>query len=1208
MIIYQRFELIRLFLFFLVILNLFMGCESRKGKEEKEDTIAREEPVKKKTTEKAREIASVRNLGLAYLEENKLEEAEVEFLKLIELAPEEAMGYANLGIVYMRMGKYEEAEEQLEKAVELNPDDSDIRLNLAQVYDLTDKKEASMEEMEKSIEIDPDHVQTLYSLAETYQQKSDRQSLSQWEKYMQRIVQTSPSNMVARLYLIEALARNNKPDEALNHLEELGKIAPAFPDESKKHYDQAIENLQQSQLKEALTSVLVFHNFLKLTNVYQRDIQELKGTGTATIGNPVITLSEAAVTYITEGESILDILQFTDASASAGLEITTETQKQEVQAKTHLTHLAVGDMDRDGDQDIYMGSYDAETNTYQHFLFRNDFGRFENIATRAGIDHEERDVSALFADYNNDGFLDLFILTELSCVLYENISENEFEDVTARAGLAGIKPGNRALFFDMDQDGDLDLFIASGGNNQVWRNNGDGTFLNITGETGLGKTDFESRDAMIGDFDGDGDVDLVIANSNGPNQVFSNMRQGKFAEITAETGIDHPSGSVAVAVGDYNNDGSPDILFAGRENGSVYLYKNKGNGIFEPDDSIQKAISASDNLTFRDAGFFDFDNDGFLDIILTGKSSDEKGRGILLIHNIPDGDFENVTDLLPETIHNAQNLEIADYNEDGDLDIYLTTLNGAIKLIRNDGGNGNHHLKVQLVGLRRGSSKNNYYGIGARVEVRAGDLYQMKTVTGPNVHFGLGNRSKVDVVRIIWTNGVPQNIFSPGSDQDLIEEQELKGSCPFLYTWNGREYMFLKDMMWRSALGMPLGIMGGSMAYAFPDASKEYLKIPGDFLKAEQGKYKIQVTSELWETIYFDEVKLVAVDHPDSVEIFVDERFTPPPYPGMDMYKVHNRIIPRSVYDGKGNDLREKVLKKDHRYISNLKAGAYQGITEMHDLILDPGNVGPAEGLCLFLNGWIFPTDASINVALSQRKDVEAVTPYLQVLNQKGEWVTVVENMGFPMGKNKTVIVDLSDKYLSENRKLRIRTNMEIYWDHIFFARNNRQSPVTTKILEPGQADLHYRGFSAMYRKGGRYGPHWFDYYDVSKPVKWRDLTGYYTRYGDVNELLQTADNQYIIMNAGDEVSVTFDESELPPLPDGWTRDYLIYSVGWVKDGDMNTATGNTVEPLPFHGMKSYPYDDREHSPLSNSKFRSYIREYNTREVTNEAYKRQFFE
>lgn len=219
----------------LISLFFVIGCD-RKQKEEK--TADSEDIVKMDSAEVEKSVLIMRNrtLGLAYLEENKLEEAENAFKELIALAPDEALGYTNLGIVYMRMGKYDEAEVQLKKAVELSPDDPDIRLNLAKVYDLVDKEEASRKELEKTIEIDPDHVQSLYSLAESYQNKSDEYSVNQWENYLQKIVETAPTNIVARLYLIEVQIRNNKADEAISNLEEIERISPSFPEDAINYY------------------------------------------------------------------------------------------------------------------------------------------------------------------------------------------------------------------------------------------------------------------------------------------------------------------------------------------------------------------------------------------------------------------------------------------------------------------------------------------------------------------------------------------------------------------------------------------------------------------------------------------------------------------------------------------------------------------------------------------------------------------------------------------------------------------------------------------------------------------------------------------------------------------------------------------------------------------------------------------------------------
>ncbi|MDH5399682.1 MAG: FG-GAP-like repeat-containing protein, partial [Cyclobacteriaceae bacterium] len=1105
-------------------------------------------------------MQTARTLGIAYLEENRLDEAEEQFKKLVELAPDEALGYANLGVVYIRLNKYPEAEENLKKALSLDPNDPEIRLNLSLVYEMTNKPEESLDQLEKSADLAPDHVKTLYKLAEAYEGSLDQHSLEQWQNYLEQIVKASPDNIASRLHLIEALVRNGDTDAALAHLEEIERIYPDYPADAGEFYALAKTSLRASDTDKALNAVLVFHNILKLSNPYQSGIRELKGNTESTIGFPVITFSEAAPGFFDEGEAIYETIKFSDVTTAAGLNVLADGGHGE----SLQSHLAVGDIDRDGDQDLYLGGYDQQQGKYVHFLLKNEMGRFQNIIGESGINHTGNESGAIFTDYDNDGFFDLYVVREGENVMYRNISEGKYQDATSPSGTGDNAAVGKALFFDMDHEGDLDMYLAGNKANKVYRNKGDGSFESV--KTGAEGAALDSRDVAFGDFDDDGDIDLFVVNANGSNALYSNVRQGTYDDLTKKSGLETSGGSGAVAVGDYNNDGFLDLFVTALSGGKPVLYRNDGKGVFTRDKKAGTLLSAAEKIEGLDAAFFDFDNDGFLDILLAGKPVKGAKKGVLLFHNTGgSGEFEDVSHLLPDDLVSGRQIAFFDYNEDGDMDIFLAGIEKGVHLLRNDGGNANHHLKVQLIGVRSGSSKNNYFGIGARLEVRAGDLYQVKVVTEPTVYFGLGRRAKADIVRVLWTNGTPQNIFSPGSDQDLIEEQQLKGSCPFLYAWDGEKFEFVKDMMWRSALGMPLGIMGGNTAYAFPDASQEYLKIPGDRLKPKDGKYALQITAELWETIYFDELKLMAIDHPDSHEIFVDEKFTPPPFPSLEIFTVEEKIIPVMAVNEMGNDVLPFLAAKDDRYISDFNKTEYQGVVALKDLILDPGKKVKEKGLSLFLNGWIFPTDASINMALSQRDDMQLVAPYLQVINAEGNWETVIENLGFPMGKNKTIITDLSGKYLSADRRVRIRTNMEIYWDHAFFAVN-ASAPVKSTVLKPLSADLHFRGYSRLYRKGGRYGPHWFDYQDVTTGQKWRDLDGDYTRYGDVLPLLSSADNKYIIKNAGDETSLTFDAEGLPALPEGWTRDFIIYSVGWVKDGDLNTAHGNTVGPLPYHG------------------------------------------
>ena len=456
-----------------------------------------------------------------------------------------------------------------------------------------------------------------------------------------------------------------------------------------------------------------------------------------------------------------------------------------------------------------------------------------------------------------------------------------FEDVTAKAKAGSRTGGKKALFFDMDHDGDLDLFEILPYSNLYLRNNSDGTFEDQSAKLGPQNSGIISTGAAFGDFDDDEDIDFIVVNKNSGLCLYSNQRQGVFRDIAAESGLKGYEGAGTVAVGDYNNDGYLDLFIGSATGENHALLRNLRNGTFEKEKNNAEMLRSLEKVNVFDASFLDFNNDGFLDLLVAGESQGKDGRGINLFYNDGKGNFRDVSELLPSEVKSGKQITVFDYNDDGDLDVLIAGINGGISLLRNDGGNNNHFITMKLVGLRAGSAKNNYFGIGAKVEMRAGDLYETMVVTDPSIHFGIGSNSRADIIRIRWTNGVPQNIFMPGSDQALIEQQTLKGSCPFLYRWNGEEYVFVKDILWRSALGMPTGIMGGTTSYAFADASDDYMKIPGDMLKQNNGNYIIQVTSELWETIYIDELELVAVDHPDSLDIFVPEQFGPPPFPGL---------------------------------------------------------------------------------------------------------------------------------------------------------------------------------------------------------------------------------------------------------------------------------------------------------------------------------------
>jgi Flp pilus assembly protein TadD len=1132
------------------------------------------------------ELYTTRMLGLSYLQRNQLAEAESEFKKLTELAPDDPLGHADLGLTYLQAGRYDEAEKQLRRARELDPAGTEVGLALARLYSLTERPSDARELLEQLRRDTTSNARVLYALAELEARRSDSASLRRYEERLRGVLAASPANLAVRLKLVDALARRGEADSAVRQLEEVRRIPPEPPREARTHLDSAIQLLRTGRLPQARTTLDRLVSLMEVTAPYQASLEDVKWPEGPIPGRLVLTFAPKSFISLrgVRERATVGLAKFTDATNDAGFAPAAQP------GSDAPTALAAGDVDGDGTDDLFVRAR----------LYRVQGGFVRDVTQPSSIALPQGAAHATFADYDNDGWLDLFIIgSERRGHLFRNRGNGTFEEVTAKAGVADVDETRKALFVDLDHDGDLDLVLVGSAQRTVYRNNLDGTFTEATASFGLAAA-AGARDAAFGDFDGDGHVDVFVANDRGSDILLHNAGAERFSDVTATSGVTTIGGSGATAVGDYNNDGFLDLFVASTNGGEPTLWLNTGNGTFTRDPRSSAAMQTARSTAGLAATFMDYDNDGWLDLVVVGASigSGSRSPGVFLFRNDATGRFRDRSTSVPDSVRaaGASALAVSDVDDDGDEDLFLIDGAGAPRLLRNDLGNSNLAVNVELKALRTGSGKNNALGIGARLELRAGEIYQTRVVTGRATHFGLGPHLKADVLRVEWPNGVPQTVYFPGSDQDVVEREMLKGSCAFVYTWDGKRFRFVTDAMWRSALGMPLGLMGSTSAFAPAGASQEYVRIAGDALQPRDGRYVLQLTEELWETAYADEVKLLAVDHPDSVDVFVDERFVPPGPVSLRLFQIAQRHLPLSASDERGNDVLPALRERDDVYVSNLTPMPYQGVVEPHDLILDLGDAAGGADAFLFLRGWIYPTDASINVALSQQSSIKVASPSLEVRDASGRWRTAIANIGFPSGKDKTIVIDLARIFPTKDRRVRIRTNMQIYWDQAFVARALANGPAKITRLAPLSADLHFRGFSRMYRKGGRYGPYWFDYDEVAKESPWRPIEGAFTRFGDVLPLLREPDDMYVIMGPGDEATIQFDASSADSLPRGWKRDFLLYTDGWIKDSDLNTAFGTTVGPLPFHGVQSYPYAPGEAYP-TDPRLQRYLRQYNTRVV-----------
>jgi hypothetical protein len=661
---------------------------------------------------------------------------------------------------------------------------------------------------------------------------------------------------------------------------------------------------------------------------------------------------------------------------------------------------------------------------------------------------------------------------------------------------------------------------------------------------------------VASDFDRDGDLDLLFAHSSGLS-LFDNLRQGEFVDLTEAAGLSGIEPAVQIVSADLDNDGLPDLALTGP---GLRLLHNEGGRFthWALGDSLRTTAS------FDDIQALDADNDGRLDLAVTGPA------GLVTLFQ-REGGFEfGRSEGAPTS---ASAVRAIDMDKDGDLDLLVGGAKG-VHQARNEGGNQNRWLSLQLRGLTKGNSKNNVLGYGATVEILNGRALQFREVEADRVHFGLGSQPKADVVRVVWTNGVPQNRLELDANQTIVEEQLLKGSCPFLYTWDGERIAFVTDLLWGAPLGLPLapGVWTGA------DPS-ELVHVPT--ARPSGGRYDLRITEELWEAAFFDRVRLWVVDHPSSLEAASSLRIVPGEVVPDRVLATRNLRPVAAAWDGTGAQVTDRVVRRDEVYADGFESSPYQGVAaEQWTFTFDLGEA-PSGAVRLHFDGWIFPADASLNLAVAQRDDLGNPPPRLEVETPQG-WQTLMPSMGFPAGKTKTMVVDTPPLPGGATR-LRIVTGQWLSWDRIAWSTEPADDEVRMVArLEPESAHAPN-------------GPHLFDYADSTTISPWLDFPGRYTRFGDVRELLLKGDDRYVVMAAGDEIRLLFDASQLPAPEDGWTRTVFLESYGWDKDADRNTGEGIQVAPLPYRGMSAYPYDPGDSYP---ARLEAYVEEWLTREVS----------
>lgn len=774
---------------------------------------------------------------------------------------------------------------------------------------------------------------------------------------------------------------------------------------------------------------------------------------------------------------------------------------------------------------------------------------------------------------------DILLMHNDGIALLERTGDS-FVERTTESGLGNVK-GKRARWVDYDHNCVLDLLVAGNDGLQLWENNSyvvrilpssDATapakertlgFVNVTDEVGISMSKPLSDVAFL-ELDGNVALDIVAAGAE-KTDVFMNQRAGQFKAMPSPPGP-WPAAR-RVVVNDLDNDGWTDAVLAGA--GGLHLIYGGGERVSVVMSGLLGAV------------LVDYDNDGWLDLVTY-----EESGAVKTLRNLTSREW-NAADA--KTIWAGsvtRELVTGDFDNDGDSDVLVVTEADTLHLLRNDGGNANKQLKLRLQMVLT-----NPTGIGDHVELRDGATLISRFVTEVPIEIGIGHISQFDTVHALWTNGVVDNEFLvsvPDHPLEFVERLVEVGSCPFLFAWNGERYRFVTDILGNSPLGLSI-----ARDEALPADPDELVFVgTDDDLVADDGAYKLEVAECYREVLYLDEATLIAVDHADDVEVHPTDKLMPPPFPTSELWAVADVRSADSVVSSDGLDRTADLVSIDNVFgePGEVLPPPFRGMCHPLTLTMDFGALDGLAHPVLVMTGWLRYGSASVNIAIEQNPGIEVIPPTLEVETADGVWQRVDVVVGMPAGKTKTILVDLRGKLPAGTKRLRLTSTFEIRWDRIAVGRRVPLANAAVTKVSPSQAELYFRGFPEMTSRVAR-GPITPDYQRMSKTPAWRTTpAGFCTRFGDVLELVDRADERIAILNGGDAVTLTYPADALPSLADGKTRSFFFYSVGWEKDADHNVVDGDTVEPLPVDVLDK------------DGNVKPWHRKYNTRWVPGRAF------
>jgi len=778
-------------------------------------------------------------------------------------------------------------------------------------------------------------------------------------------------------------------------------------------------------------------------------------------------------------------------------------------------------------------------------------------------DGKSAKITITAADIDGDSKTDLFLSNALivdgqlrNAVLLAR--EKGFE-VQQNHPLASVADVNAVLWGDYDNDGLVDVYFCRKGGGMLWKQEKAGAWKDVTEATKTGAGSAEIVDGLWIDADHDGDLDLALARRGAANELLNNNLDGTFRPIATEAAIEGDGrGAVQVVAADLDSDGDVDLTFL-KADGPSEVFLNDRMWKYHRGDNRARPISAAVAL--------DGNADGQVEIYGAQKGSsvaavDVTGTG-RLDSIVGDGAGWKHAQDAPAT---CDAWALVNFQpEKGP--VIVGFVGGKAPLIWGPGSGRWPFVGIKLSGkMNVGEQmRSNASGIGVSVAARfdsnwaSGGTFRNSSGPGQSsmpISIGLGPASKADFVRIYWPDGLIQTELdlAAGKIHSISETQRQTSSCPVIFVWNGQKFEFVTDCLGVGGLGFAVA----RDEYA-PVRPWENVLLPEGMLKARGGKYVLKLSEPMEEVTYLDSAALVRYELPAGWRMTIDERMgVNDPQPTGEAKFYRRWISPAAAKDDRGRDVTEALRERDGKLVEGFELDR-RFIGFAHDHFVELEFEKELEGETMIVaDGWIeYPYSQTMFAAWQAGVSYKAVS--VEAMGPDGNWSVVLDQVGYPAGMSRQMVIPLAKDRLPKNcRKIRLSTNQEIYWDRIFIAFPEHCPQARRVELPLAEAKLAATGFAQ--RKSGRRPD-----YDYGKRLPlWdtRAQEGYYTRFGDVKELLQNADDAVAIFGPGEEAELEFTGQPGEGI-------FVLELKGWCKDKDLLTKDGQTVEPLPTRGGSS---------------------------------------